>query len=316
VKCLPISLVVPFYNEEAELQNFFDNVSSFSAYPSELVMVDAGSNDKSVDIINSYIQNNNFKLKVKLLAHDGSRVYLPGKSRNIGIKNSSFDWVAFLDVGVVADREWLLRIWNYAYEKELTGVLGYCRFIAKKPFKLALCAVSCGVGNMQVTLPGALLHKVNFEKIGYVPENLRAAEDLVWKNKFIDCYGEVYCKDAFIEYSTFPGGFILAAKKWIIYSTNNVKAKVTFLQSILFPLFFLFLVSCFLLSTKLSIILLIPYVFLRSIVDPIRRSRDFYWFKNYLSAFPLAIILAIVIDVSKAIGFSYGWYKRVVSDEQ
>lgn len=85
-----ISVVLPTYNRAVEIRKAIESVISQDYQNWELVIVDNHSVDNTDEVIRSF---NNKKVKTFKVNNNGSI----GKSRNLGIKNSNGDWIAFLD---------------------------------------------------------------------------------------------------------------------------------------------------------------------------------------------------------------------------
>lgn len=306
---LPISLVVPFYNEELCIESFWGSIKSLSSLPSQVVFVDAGSNDSSLEVIKKVTEDES-DIEVTIVLHEDDKVRFPGKSRNLGIKESKYEWIAFLDVGLFPDQDWLEKQWGFVTANKYKGSLGNCIFSGDSIFQKSVCALTSGLNSSAVTLPGSLIHKNVFQEVGSIPENLRAAEDLVWKKLFIAKYGNVFCEDALIRYHSFPTDFLAVIKKWFLYSRYNVRADVTKLQSIIFPLFLLVLLACLIISIDLFLIIFFVHLFLRGVLDPMRRSKNKFWWKGTPISFLLAMIIAPLIDYSKGLGFASEFLRR------
>lgn len=90
---IKISIIVPVYNREDFLDFTIKSVLSQTYSNWELILVDDGSTDNSVEICKKYEKIDS---RVKLLFRDQS---LKGASvcRNIGLQFSSSSWVMFLD---------------------------------------------------------------------------------------------------------------------------------------------------------------------------------------------------------------------------
>jgi len=86
------SVIVPVYNVEKYIKKNISSVLSQSYRDLELICLDDGSTDKSVDIIKQ-ISNKDDRLK---LIENKLNVG-PGKLRNQGLKIASGEWILFLD---------------------------------------------------------------------------------------------------------------------------------------------------------------------------------------------------------------------------
>lgn len=87
------SIVIPNYNKEDYLEECIDSVLDQTFQDFELLIVDNGSNDKSIEILKNYEKRNDPRIKVFFLEDSG----IPSIARNHGIKNASADWISFLD---------------------------------------------------------------------------------------------------------------------------------------------------------------------------------------------------------------------------
>ncbi len=89
-----ISVVIPAYNAEKTIARTLESVLSQSQLPHEIIVVDDGSQDKTVRIIQTFVPH------VKLVQQPNGG---PASARNHGIRIATGDWIAFLD----SDDAWL-----------------------------------------------------------------------------------------------------------------------------------------------------------------------------------------------------------------
>jgi glycosyltransferase involved in cell wall biosynthesis len=90
---LNISVIIPVYNaapfvEEAVLSALYQEETG------EVILIEDGSTDNSLEICESLEKQFNI---VKLFTHPNHKNMGEGESRNLGIKNASFDYITFLD---------------------------------------------------------------------------------------------------------------------------------------------------------------------------------------------------------------------------
>lgn len=86
-----VSAVIPCYNGERFVSDAIESVLNQTRGNLELVVVDDGSTDRSVEIVAEYQRDS----RVKHVVHDSNRGI--AAARNTGIKNSSGRYLAFLD---------------------------------------------------------------------------------------------------------------------------------------------------------------------------------------------------------------------------
>lgn len=87
-----ISVVIPTYNRYEVLKRALTSVFAQTYQPSEVIVIDDGSTDTTQQITQDFPD-------IKYFYQKNSGV---SSARNLGIKKSSFEWIAFLD----SDDEW------------------------------------------------------------------------------------------------------------------------------------------------------------------------------------------------------------------
>ncbi|MDH8700987.1 glycosyltransferase involved in cell wall biosynthesis [Dysgonomonadaceae bacterium PH5-43] len=89
-----ISIVIPLYNKEKQIVNTLNSVFNQTFQDFEVVIVNDGSTDKSVDIVKSLEDP-----RIRLIEQQNQGVSV---ARNKGIREAKYDYIALLD----ADDEW------------------------------------------------------------------------------------------------------------------------------------------------------------------------------------------------------------------
>lgn len=84
-----ISVVIPLYNKEKSVAKSLQSVLSQSYKDFEVVIVDDGSTDASVSIVESMRDS-----RVRLIRQENGG---PSKARNTGVENAKGEWILFLD---------------------------------------------------------------------------------------------------------------------------------------------------------------------------------------------------------------------------
>jgi len=88
-----ISVVIPVFNAQEYIENTVDSVINQEYKNWELIIIDDCSTDDSLSIVETKYKSNKKIEIIKLERNSGG----PAKPRNIGIKNSNGDFIAFLD---------------------------------------------------------------------------------------------------------------------------------------------------------------------------------------------------------------------------
>ena len=104
-----ISIVIPFRNEENNLKQLIESLNEQKYNGTiELILVNDGSTDNSVNIINTCIKNIKYNAKVIHSQYEPSRM-LSSKQQalDLGIQNSQYEWIVLTDADMTFDNLWL-----------------------------------------------------------------------------------------------------------------------------------------------------------------------------------------------------------------
>ncbi|HDY89612.1 MAG TPA: glycosyltransferase [bacterium] len=109
-----ISVIIPVFNEEQTikrcLQALMDQNDQSGNY--EVVVVDNGSNDRSIQIIQEF--------SVKLFSEN--RAHNSYMARNCGLRHAKGEIIAFIDADCIADKNWLRNLIE-PFHNESVGVV-------------------------------------------------------------------------------------------------------------------------------------------------------------------------------------------------
>lgn len=90
---MDISVVIPCYNGEKFIKEAIDSINSQTFPPKEIVIVNDGSHDNSLAILEDCQKRNEIPIKVISQVNGGV-----SSARNVGIASATGEWIAFLDV--------------------------------------------------------------------------------------------------------------------------------------------------------------------------------------------------------------------------
>lgn len=112
-----VSVVIPVRNEAAKIRDCINEILSQSLRPREIIVVDSGSTDGTLEILAEFSQ-------VKVISIPASD-FNHGETRNFGVRATSSEFVA-LTVGdaVPTDRDWLRRLLSGFTDDQVSGVCG------------------------------------------------------------------------------------------------------------------------------------------------------------------------------------------------
>lgn len=104
-----VSIIIPAYNCADYLAKTVESVQNQQYLFWELIIVDDGSTDKTVEVIEKLIESDS---RIRLLKQPNGR---QGKARNNGIRHAKGEWIAFLD----SDDIWFPEKLKYQMEETL-----------------------------------------------------------------------------------------------------------------------------------------------------------------------------------------------------
>lgn len=105
-----VSIIIPVYNVERYIEQCLDSVFLQTFQDFEIICVDDGSIDNSLNILKKY---NDKRLKIIQTTHSGA-----GIARNIGLKSSCGEYIQFLDADDYAKETLLEKMISYANESD------------------------------------------------------------------------------------------------------------------------------------------------------------------------------------------------------
>ena len=120
-----VSIIMPVYNSSEFLPKSIESVSKQTLTDIELVCVNDGSTDDSLDVLNQLKKSYDF---IKIVSQENQG---PSVARNTGLKNASGEFVGFLDSDdIFIDEKALEDMYNLAIDKNLNVVSANLTFIA------------------------------------------------------------------------------------------------------------------------------------------------------------------------------------------
>lgn len=88
---IKVSVIIPIYNSEKYLKQCLDSVINQTLKEIEIIIINDGSTDNSLQIIQEYINKHS---NIKLINKQNEGCY---KARNIGLETANGEYIAFLD---------------------------------------------------------------------------------------------------------------------------------------------------------------------------------------------------------------------------
>ncbi|MBT3879128.1 MAG: glycosyltransferase [Candidatus Scalindua sp.] len=218
-----VSIVVPALDMEDYMPELLNSVESQTLLPREIVIVDSSETNRTAEIVAKWVG-------IVPISYHNVDLALPGRARNIGVKESKGEWIAFLDCKTIPVPDWLEKCAITAQKNEVFFVCGLTLFEADTSFKQILRAASIGCVAHR-TLVGSLVLKESFLETGGFVLNVRSGEDMEWLERVNSLgYKMKSPEEPVITYHGFPNSLWLAIKKYCLYSMSLAKIDVSIRQ--------------------------------------------------------------------------------------
>lgn len=176
-----ISLITTVFNERANVDAWFASIVAQVRQPDELVIVDAGSTDGTLEALERLSKDVRFP--VKIFVHEGCT---RSEGRNIAIHQASFDLIAATDAGCHLNANWLGTLEEGFFGSDVDIVSGWYRPWLETWFDKLVGVVmipALSEINPEDFLPSSrsvAFRRSAWSKVGGYPNDLNFAEDTLF----------------------------------------------------------------------------------------------------------------------------------------
>lgn len=224
-RIIEVSLVIPVRNEADSIAPLLDSILRQTYAPNQVILVDGGSTDGTVGIIQSLTANNSLFSVI-----EAGRAS-PGKGRNIGISAARYDWIALADAGMVLEPTWMQYLVQ-ALENEPDLQVIYGNYEPNRNTFFERCAALAYVSAKQErpggrmrgpSIASSLIRREVWRETGGFPD-LRAAEDLIFMERIEQAGFKIgWAPRATVHWQLQPT-LLKTFRKFALYSKHNVLA--------------------------------------------------------------------------------------------
>ncbi len=142
---MKVSVVIPVYNEQKSISNCLSSLLEQNYESLEIIVVDDGSNDESLNIIK------NFPVKLLRQNHKG-----PGLARNLGAKYAKGEILVFVDGDMTFDKDFIKNLVKSITAGQTIGTFSKEEFVLNKNNIWSKC------WNINKGLPLDRMHPINY----------------------------------------------------------------------------------------------------------------------------------------------------------
>jgi GT2 family glycosyltransferase len=256
-----ITAVVTTFNDSKNIIPFIENVSKQTILPDKMIIVDGGSKDDTVAVIENYALNSKFEIEV---ISDSKRRNI-AEGINTGIKLSSTDWVLILGTGNSYNPEMIAEF--ISYRTKSASQVFYSAIIGVNDTKFGYIFNQYflrgnRIQDLDASNHAVLIHKNVLQANGYFWEKfIYAGEDFEFFARLRkNGVALVYVKEAISFWDT-PQNWKEYNKKMRVNSIADwqIEKKSKILRKCYTELFMLLVFVFLVIKTPLSLFLL-PFV--------------------------------------------------------
>ena len=183
-----VSLIITVLNEATTIKLLLDAINRQKLLPTEVIIVDGGSVDKTVTKIEQFVADNkpNFALEIKTLPGTNR-----SQARNWAIKHAQHNLIAITDAGCIPQPSWLQNLVKQYQATQANIISGFFYGLPATPFEQAVVAYTLQMPdrvNPDTFIPttrSVLFTKKIWQQLGGFDETLDLNEDFAffWRAK-------------------------------------------------------------------------------------------------------------------------------------
>ncbi len=180
---LPFSTATTIYNEGRDILAFLESLEQQTILPTEVILVDGGSTDKTISYIETYMK----KSKLPIQLYKAEKLNIP-QGRNLAIQKATQDLIVLADAGTLLDSNYCKNIVGYFATHSDADLVGGV-YYPMKPSSYARHFIpdweqqdwhSVDWNYFLPSTRSMALKKSSIEKAGYYPEYLQTGDDTLF----------------------------------------------------------------------------------------------------------------------------------------
>lgn len=181
---IEFSVVIPLYNKANSIKDTLECLINQTYSFFEVIVINDGSTDDSLKAVCEVTDS-----RIRIINKDNSGV---SATRNVGIKQAKYEWIAFLDADDLWNKDYLKNIVRLIYKYPAAKVLSNDYKMITREEALNMVKLNAVIGEDYivkdffekaferpfVNSSNIVIHKNCFDYLGYFNESLKYGEDL------------------------------------------------------------------------------------------------------------------------------------------
>lgn len=263
---MKVSFITTIFNEEETIEEFLNSVFAQTKIPDEIIIVDGGSTDTTVEKIKDLrLKIKDFRGKFIILTKKGNRAV----GRNEAIIKATGDVIVCTDAGNTVDENWVRNIIKPFRNNAVDVVAGYYKALATTVFQKCVVPYAFVMPDkvdpqnfLPATRSVAFTKKI-WEEVGKFDERLTHNEDYAFAKALQKAKAKiVFRKDAIVYWmprATFKSAYIMMLR----FAYGDVEARILRPKVILvFLRYFIGIILLVLFSLTHAVIILYSLLFI------------------------------------------------------
>jgi glycosyltransferase involved in cell wall biosynthesis len=325
---MQVTVICTVLNEGESIRRLMDSLVAQTRAPDEVVIVDGGSQDNTIAVLQTYAGH----LPLRILSAPGANI---SRGRNIAIAAATGEVIASVDAGVWLEPVWLAELiapFEAAnlQNSQSTQTVATCRVVAgffipdvQTPFEIAMGATvlpTVAEVNPQTFLPSSrsvAYTKTAWAAVGGYPEWIDYCEDLLFDFRLRDSVGSFSWASRAVVHFRPRSSFRAFFKQYYRYARGDGKADLWRKRHLIrYATYLIALPVLLVLSVTHSPLWLLALLagVLAYCRTPYRRLKPYLSQLNTRERIQAIIFvpsIRFVGDLAKMIGYPVGWVWRL-----
>jgi GT2 family glycosyltransferase len=316
LEAIQVSLIATLKNEAGSVRPFLDGLLAQTRTPDEIVLVDGGSTDGTIEAITRISAES--RVPVRLFEAPGTNI---AEGRNVAIGEALHEVVAVTDAGTRPEADWLEKLVAPLEEDETLGVASGFFLPGGASWRQRVLAIAITPQRQEIDprsfLPSSrsvAFRRAWWTQVGGYPEWLQHCEDLVFDLELRRAGAPfVFVPDSIVVWDARPG-LRSFARQYFNYARGdghaNLWPKRHLLRYLAYGLGLLIAVR----GTRRRLIegvLMLGWIgYQAKFLQRLLRIRPSPEVAKQLLAFAYVPVIVTVGDVAKMVGYAVGTWER------